>query len=67
MIAEHHRLFIERFLKTGKRRLLNQKRSLFVKKSDGFVAPVYIYLFVNFTDYDHMILMFEPDNDLSYL
>lgn len=50
---------------TGKTRMLKSRRELFMKQQSGTVVPVLTYLFVNNMSRKHMILMFEPNNNLK--
>lgn len=59
MILENHTRFIDRFMATGKHALLNKKRKLVIKKVNGYITPVQVYLCINTLDLNSMIFIFE--------
>ena len=57
LIREKHPEFINRYNKTGQSFILNNKTAMFVKKSNGLVVPVELYIKFHFSlEYEYTFL-----------
>ena len=43
-IAENHHKFVEKFMDTGKYKMLNTRKEQFIKNKKGYILPVITYL-----------------------
>ncbi len=50
----------------GKNKMINQKRTLFMKQKSGYVLQVQTSLIFNNSDMSKMIFMFEQDRTREY-
>ena len=64
-IGEIHQQFIDKFLRTGKTRMIKKQSENYMKLGNGTLLPVLTYLFINSLSNRHMILMFEPNKNLK--
>jgi hypothetical protein len=57
LIREKHPDFMARYNKTGQSYIINNKTTMFVKKSNGFVIPVELYIKFHYSiDYQYTFL-----------
>ncbi|CDW74974.1 pas pac sensor signal transduction histidine kinase [Stylonychia lemnae] len=63
IIQENHSKFIDKFMNTGRTNLLNKSRNLFIRRKNGYVIPVNIYLCINQIDLNSMILLLDNSSD----
>ena len=59
LISDHHSKFIDRFMESGKYKMLNSKKENFMKNKQGFALPVNSYLIVNNQNITSLILIVE--------
>jgi hypothetical protein len=52
---------VEEFMASGKARMLKTKREMFMRQKSGYLVPVYTYLFINHVSRNHMVLLFEKN------
>ena len=63
IIQENHAKFIEKFMSTGRTKLLNKSRNLFVRRSNGSIVPVNVFLCINHLDFNSMILLLDNNTN----
>eukprot|EP00347_Sterkiella_histriomuscorum_P004053 403361925 len=57
LIREKHSQFLDRYNKTGQSFIINNKTCMFVKKSNGYVIPVELYIKFHYSiDYQYVFL-----------
>ena len=59
IIQENHAKFIDKFMSTGRTKLLNKSRNLFIKRQNGYIVPVNVFLCLNHLDFNSMILLLD--------
>eukprot|EP00347_Sterkiella_histriomuscorum_P011126 403373661 len=63
LISEFHHKFIEKFMATGKNKLIDKKRLLMLKKDNGHIIPINAFLCLNQIDLSSMIFLIENAMD----
>ena len=57
LIRDKHQDFMARYNKTGQSYIINNKTTMFIKKSNGYVIPVELYIkFLYSIDYQYTFL-----------
>ena len=52
-------------MRTGKSNIIKNKQPLFLKQKNGYLIPVYIQLYVNFNNFEHLVLMIERNKEFK--
>eukprot|EP00347_Sterkiella_histriomuscorum_P018577 403344984 len=65
LIAENHHLFIQKFLKTGKSRAINNQIMVQIKQRDGYIILANISIFINNGNYQHLTMFLEKVIDFN--
>lgn len=65
LVSKVHSQFVNEFMHTGRARVLNTVREIFVKQNSGYLIPVTCYLFINNVNRSHMTMLFEENTHLK--
>jgi hypothetical protein len=62
-----HKRFVQRFGETGKSVVLNNRMSVFIKKKNGKITPVEIFVKFNYSTRYHytFLAIFKPIKDMA--
>lgn len=67
VIASNHHLFLQKFMKTGKTRIINQKSFNYVKQKSGYIIPAFLYISFDSLNLENIIVMIEPIYDNYFI
>lgn len=67
LIQQKHNIFMRRFNKTGLSYIINNKATMFIKKANGFVIPVELYIKFHYSmDYRYTFLaIINPFHEMA--
>lgn len=67
LIKEKHSVFLDRYNKTGQSFIINNKTCMFIKKSNGFVIPIELYIKFHYSiQYQYVFLaILKPFYEIS--